>query len=129
LAEQTEYRVGSPFLEEPATATIDNGSTGRLGDGSPAATLTSGLIIDSAHPESLGDGVWGQTAESAVFASIFLSVFAAACWYFFPPGGIAVASLGFIVSMLALASKRTKLATAMLGIHGAFFILCYLKSI
>jgi hypothetical protein len=129
LEEQTEYRVGSPFGEEPATTTNGNTTTTRRGDGSPPAALTSGLILESAGPEALGDGVWGQTAESAVFASIILIAFAATCWFLFPPGGIAVASLGFAVSMLALASKRTKLATTMLAIHGALFILCYLRSI
>lgn len=129
MEEQTEYRVGSPFGEEPAPATIDNGSTTRRGDRAATAALTSGLIIDSADPEALGDGVWGQTAESAVFASIILSVFAVTCWFLFPPGGIAVAALGFAVSMLALGSKRTKFATTMLAIHGTLFILCYLRSI
>lgn len=129
MEEQTEYRVGSPFVEEPATTTNDNTTMARLGDGSPTATGTSGLILESAGPEALGDGVWGQTAESAVFAAIILIAFAVTCWFFFPPGGIAVASLGFAVSMLALASKRTKFATSMLAIHGALFILCYLRSI
>jgi len=129
LEEQTEYRVGSPFGEEPATTPNDNTPTTRRDDGSPPAALASGWTLATAGPEALGDGVWGQTAESAVFAAIILIAFAVMCWFLFPPGGIAVASLGFAVSMLALASKRTKLATTMLAIHGALFILCYLRSI
>jgi len=129
LEEQSEYRVGSPFGEEPASAAIDNGSTAGRRDGSAVSVLTSGLIIDSPHRETLGDGVWGQTAESAVFAAMILILFGVACWFLFPPGGIAIASLGFAVSMLALASKRRRLATAMLAVHGVLFMLCYLRSI
>jgi len=129
LEEQSEYRVGSPFAAEPPTAANDNETTQSGSVGSPFAAAPSVPSNHSSAPEALGDGVWGQTTESAVFAAIFLSVFAAACWFFFPPGGIAVTSLGIAISMLAMASRRTKLATAMLVTHGALFILCYLSSI
>lgn len=126
---QSEYRVGSPFAEEPTTGPIDNEAGTLPGVGFPAAASANIVVVDSTGPETLSDGPGGQTAESAVLASIILSVFAAACWFFFPPGGIAVASLGVAVSLLALASTRTKLTAVLLAVHGALFLLCYLKSI
>jgi len=136
LETQTEYRVGSPFAEEPATGDSDNDTGASGGEDSPLAaskdTLAAAGSIapeTSLAPETLGDGVWGQTAESAVFASIMLSGFAAACWLFFPPGGVAVASLGVAVSLLALGSTRTRLTGVFLAVHGVLFILCYLKTI
>jgi len=135
LETQTEYRVGSPFAEEPADGPNDNEVDASGGEGSPLAASKDTLVASSIGPEislapeTLGDGVWGQTAESAVFASIMLSGFAAACWLFFPPGGIAVASLGVAVSLLALGSTRTRLTGVFLALHGVLFILCYLKAI
>jgi hypothetical protein len=135
LETQTEYRVGSPFAEEPGDGPSDNADGASGGEGNllaePKEILAAGSIgaETSIEPETLGDGVWGQTAESAVFASIMLSGFAAACWLFFPPGGVAVASLGVAVSLLALGSTRTRLTGVFLAVHGVLFILCYLKTI
>jgi hypothetical protein len=135
LETQTEYRVGSPFAEEPADGPSDNDAAAFGVEGSPLAASKNLLppgsngAETSIGPETLGDGVWGQTAESAVFASIMLSGFAVACWLFFPPGGIAVALLGVAVSLLALGSTRTRLTGLFLAIHGVLFILCYLKTI
>jgi len=129
LEQQSDYRVGSPFAEEPATGPVDNDPGTRVGEDFSAAASARPSLSSSARLETLGDGPWGQTAESAVFASIMLSGFAVACWFFFPPGGIAVATLGLAVSLLAMASTRTKLTGSFLAIHGVLFILCYLKSI
>jgi hypothetical protein len=130
LEAQSEYRVGSPFAEIPATGPNDNDLQTPHGTDSPLATSANFTVsVGLPSPETIGDGVWGHTAEAALFASIMLSVFAAACWFFFPPGGIAVAALGVAVSLLALASTRTKLTASFLAVHGIFFILCYLKSI
>lgn len=126
---QSEYRVGSPFAEDPADGPNDNDASASGDEGSPFAASKNILVAGPLEPETIGDGVWGQTAESAVFASMMLSGFAAACWLFFPPGGIAVALLGLAVSVLAMASTRTKLTGLFLTLHGILFILCYLKSI
>jgi hypothetical protein len=55
--------------------------------------------------------------------------FAALCWLFFPVGGIAITALGFVVSMIGLSSRWTKLSTVSLVLHAVLFMACYLRAI
>lgn len=124
---QTEYRVGSPFAEEPVVRSSDNTPVAAVGQSALAGTaMPSDPYI---NPESLGDGVWGQTCESAVLASLLLTPFGLIGFTLFPAGGAAIAALGLAVSLLALASVRVKLTRFLLAIHSVLFVLCYLQSI
>jgi hypothetical protein len=148
----TDYRVGSPFAQEPTAPPADNRSrsegpqtrdsvgsavtgavTGELaGGGSPFAAEhpeTAANRYRSLQPEAIGDGVWGQTAAAGAYAAVILLAFVAASWSLFPAGGVAVAALGVVVSLLGLSSQRNRLATVTLSLHGALFFACYLRAI
>jgi hypothetical protein len=136
---QSDYRVGSPFAQEtavplaaqdaPSIVIPDNGTSTANG------TLRKGLAevqewqVLADGPETLGQGVWAETATSAVYAAIILICFAAICWAVFPGGGVAVAGLGSLVSLLGLSSRHGRLATVALILHGSLFFACYLRAI
>jgi hypothetical protein len=115
------YRVGSPFAVQPSPEAGDN-----LAANAPAA-IGGEAIAWAAEP--LGEGVWRQTSASAAFSAAMLVGFAALCWLFFPVGGIAITALGFVVSMIGLSSRWTKLSTVSLVLHAVLFMACYLRAI
>lgn len=139
----SDYRTGSPFASEPPPADRDNRDLDerKANEETQAAVLAPGDITRDvvgplqAHadaamgPEVLGDGVWGQTALAAAYASLVLLAFAVVCWLTFPGGGVAVTALGVLVALLGLSSRRVTLATAMLMLHGVLFFACYLRAI
>jgi len=140
LEGQIDYRVGSPFASEPAPTPSNNGpksdgnqSLDREPSGASGQFIAGqsppGRSFDTGNPETLGEGVWGQTAQSALLAAVILSLFGCACYIFFPAGGIAVASLGFVVSLLAITSDHPRWASVLLAIHAGLFVACYLGTI
>jgi hypothetical protein len=138
LETSSDYRSGSPFAPEPLPEQQDN----REPDTPEGDEVLQGTVLapreasgplaaqpDAAGPEVLGDGVWGQTALSAAYASAVLLAFAIMCWIAFPGGGVAVTVLGALVALMGLSSRRVTLASAMLMLHGVLFFACYLRAI
>jgi hypothetical protein len=125
---QIDYRIGSPFASEPAPTQSDNAPKSDDNQ-SPAGVTFLGPSLAGPPPETLSQGVWGQTAQSALIASAALSLFGSAGYIFFPAGGIAVASLGFVVSLLAITSNRPRWASVLLAFHAGIFVVCYLGTI
>jgi hypothetical protein len=115
------YRIGSPFADQPSPSDGDNAA-----ERGPAAVAGDAVVW---AVEPLGEGVWRQTAASAAFSAAMLVGFATLCWLFFPVGGIAITALGFVVSMIGLSSRWTKLSTAAMILHGGLFMACYLRAI
>ncbi len=105
-------RKGSPFAAGSATP------------GPHAVRLWRAVAVDQ---ESLGEGVWRETATAATFAAWMLIAFVSVGWAWFPAGGIAIAMLGIAVSLLGLSSRRVKLAIAALAVHAAMLCGCYFK--
>jgi len=81
------------------------------------------------EPETLGHGVWTETAAAAAYAALIVLGFALACLLLFPAGGIAVAALGAVLSLLGLSSRRVRLSVTTLVLHGVLFFVCYLRAI
>jgi hypothetical protein len=138
LETSSDYRTGSPFAAEPLSEQQDTREPAE-GDGSepPQGRVLAPWEVrgplaaepEPAGPEVLGDGVWGQTALSAAYASAVLLAFAIMCWFAFPGGGVAVTALGALVALMGLSSRRPTLASAMLVLHGVLFFACYLRAI
>lgn len=81
------------------------------------------------EPETLGNGIWTETAAAAAYASVIALLFAIACLLLFPGGGIAVAALGAVLALLGLSSRRVRLCTVTLVLHSVVFFVCYLRAI
>ena len=79
--------------------------------------------------ESIGQGVWQETATSAVFASWLLLGFAIAAWMWFPAGGMAITLLGMTMSLLGFSSNYKKLSTVGLVTHGVILTSCYFQTL
>lgn len=110
-------RKGSPFA--PGTAKpMGQAATGR-------ASLGRRLAVDQ---ESMGEGVWRETAASAAFASMMLIAFTVGGWFYFPAGGVAIATLGLAMSLLGMSSRHTKLASVSLVAHTVALVACYFKA-
>lgn len=148
-------RVGSPFAAPAASdvgdaaATVDEGFRGEeagvgevpaedqsaehgsgLGDTAAAASASEPPVLPAAvPPESLGEGAWGHTALAASYSAILLLVFVTVCWWVFPAGGVAVAALGAVVSLIGASGRRSRLAATTLVIHITFFFACYLRAL
>jgi hypothetical protein len=120
-------RKGSPFA--PGTAKpMGHVATGRWMTGGAATGRTMlgrRLVSDQ---ESIGEGVWRETAASAAFASLMLIAFGVGGWFYFPAGGVAIATLGLAMSLLALSSRHTKLAGISLIAHTIALVACYFKT-
>lgn len=134
----SDYRVGSPFAADPPAvpgdvdarnADLQNGAVPAAVQNRTASGSAAEQAIPAGEPETLGDGVWGQTATAATYASVNLVLFAIVCWALFPVGGAAVAALGALVALMGLSSNRARLATAMLVLHGVLFFACYIRAI
>jgi len=109
-----DIRTGSPFA---AGSMISQSGTVRLRDPQTVAK------------EAIGEGVWRETAASAVFASGMLIGFAIPGWLWFPAGGILIALLGVTMSLLGFSSRYVKLSAAGLVIHGVILVGCYFKTL
>jgi hypothetical protein len=117
VAEVAGARKGSPFA--PGTAKpMGQAAIGR-------ASLGRRLTLDQ---ESIGEGVWRETAASAAFASLMLIAFALGGWFYFPGGGVAIATLGLAMSLFGLSSRHTKLAGVGLVAHCVALVACYFKA-
>ena len=140
----SDYRVGSPFAADPPAANAPNSPAADavtaaangtpINDSSfegPAAARSPQNARQAAarEPETLGQGVWTETAAAAAYAAVIVLAFAGACLLLFPAGGIAVAALGAVLSLLGLSSRRTRLSIATLVLHGVLFFICYLRAI
>ena len=108
-----DIRQGSPFAAGSAKTPL---GTGRW--------RNSDAIVN----ETIGEGVWRETAASAVFASGMLIGFAIPGWLWFPAGGIPIALLGAAMGLLGFSSRYTKLAATGLVIHGVILVGCYFRS-
>ncbi len=102
-SESPAIRMGSPFAEGTAVA----------------------LTIPRRH-ESPGEGVWRETAAAASLAACFLLAFLLACWFWFPGGGISVASLGIAMSLLGLISRHPTRSLVTLLLHSGGLLACWL---
>jgi len=152
LENPSDYRVGSPFAPNPPAATAPNPPAATAPDPPAADAVTAAAngtpIADSSvegpaatraaqdarqaaarEPETLGQGVWTETAAAAAYAAVIMLAFASACLLLFPAGGIAVAALGAVLSLLGLSSRRVRLSIATLVLHGVLFFVCYLRAI
>ncbi len=101
--EAPAIRMGSPFAEGTAVA----------------------LVIPRRH-ESLGEGVWRETAAAASLAAVLLLAFLLACWFWFPGGGISIASLGIAMSLMGLISRHSTRSLITLLLHGGGLLACWL---
>lgn len=109
-AELSASRKGSPFA--PGTA-------------KPSEAITSAfqrLVVDQ---ETIGEGVWRETAASAAFASLMLVAFALLATFYFPAGGLAIAVLGIGMAFFGLSSRYKRLSIACIATHGILLSVCY----
>ena len=141
----SDYRIGSPFAPEPLAATATDTQAadvipavdaapinGSPFEGQAAAVASASMPAKKAaelEPETLGYGVWTETATAAAYSAVVLLTFAIACVLIFPAGGIAVTALGAVLSLLGLSSRRVRLSVATLVLHGVLFFVCYLRTI
>ncbi len=142
----SDYRVGSPFAPEPLTATATDTQAaddvflaadsapiaGSPFEGQATAVASASVRAKKAaelEPETLGYGVWTETATAAAYSAVILLTFAIACVLIFPAGGIAVTALGAVLSLLGLSSRRVRLSVVTLVLHGVLFFVCYLRAI
>ncbi len=123
----SDHRVGSAFASEPSPLPSDDASAGDCLQNSELPGPCSSS--DQTPSVVLGEGVWGQTAAAAAYAAVILLAFVVLSWTLFPAGGVAVAALGVVVSLMGLSSKYKRLSMATLALHGVLFIACCLRTI
>ena len=109
-----DVRKGSPFA---AGSAIAQPGSGRW--------VNSQTVV----AESIGQGVWQETATAALFASWLLIGFASAAWMWFPAGGMAITLLGMTMSLLGFSSNYKKLSTVGLVTHGVILTSCYFQTL
>ena len=109
-----DVRKGSPFA---AGSAIAQPGSGRWVNSQPVVA------------ESMGQGVWQETATSAVVASWLLLGFAIAAWMWFPAGGVAITLLGMTMCLLGFSSHYKKLSTMGLVTHGVILTSCYFQTL
>lgn len=146
MEKPNDYRVGSPFAADPPAATSPDPPASEVVTAAPNGTRVTGSAAEGAaasaasvprraataaarEPETLGNGVWTETAAAAAYAAVIVLAFAVACLLLFPAGGIAVAALGTVLSLLGLSSRRVRLSIVTLVLHGVLFFVCYLHAI
>jgi len=94
--------------------------------GSPFARGTESAVPMVERPESIGEGVWRETAVAAANAAWMLVAFAVAAWVWFPAGGIAIAVLGITIAILGLGSRMAVASMIALLLHLTALAACYL---
>ncbi len=116
-------RVGSPFAKEPVIAVLAESNQ------FARHQLGKNELAD------MGEDVYFQatqlryTAMGAVSASTMVLFFALAAIVWFPPGGVLIAGLGCLLSLLGMASHLRRWAFALLFAHLALFAISYSQMI
>jgi hypothetical protein len=108
--ELTAFRKGSPFA--PGTS-------------KPSEIVASAFQRLVVHQESIGEGVWRETAASAAFASLMLIAFVLVATFYFPAGGFAIGLLGLSMAILGLSSRYKRLSVGCLVAHGVLLGVSY----
>ena len=106
----TAARKGSPFA--PGTAR-------------PSEAVANAFNRLVARQDSIGEGVWRETAASATFASLMLVAFVIVGSVYFPAGGLAIGILGISMAMLGLSSRFKRLSVGCLATHLVLLGICY----
>jgi hypothetical protein len=109
-------------------AAVRKGSPFADGSARPGPLVGRQWRAATIERESIGEGVWRETATAATFAAWMLLGFVAVGWAWFPVGGIAIALLGIAMSLMGLSSRHVKLAIAAMTIHAAMLCGCYFNS-
>jgi hypothetical protein len=108
--ELSASRKGSPFA--PGTA-------------KPSEAFAHAFQRLALPQESIGEGVWRETAASATFASVMLVGFSLLATFYFPAGGLAIGILGLSMAMLGLSSRYKRLSLGCLIAHCILLSICY----
>jgi len=108
---------------------IRSGSPFAFGSSVPNAQVVRSAATLNGQAETIGEGVWRETAAAAAYSSAMLTVFATMCWAWFPMGGIAIAMLGIGMALLGLSSRQIAMSTATLIFHVVALCGCYIGSL
>jgi hypothetical protein len=103
-------RPGSPFALGSATA--------------PPTPASPPLRL----PEPIGEGVWRETAAAAGYSTWMLVPFGIVGWSWFPAGGVAIALLGIVMSVMGMSSRLVKPSILAFAIHAILLVFCYTQS-
>lgn len=93
--------------------------------GSPFAEGTAIAVMIPRRHESPGEGVWRETAAAASLAAVFLLAFVLACWFWFPGGGVSIAALGVVLSLMGLISRHPTRSLLTLLFHAGGLLACW----